>query len=211
MWIVDDDLDSSLPLPRGDRDIPLMIADRTFDRHNQLADPFTGLRPPADGILGTSVLVNGAFMPHHRVTARRYRLRILNVSQFRAYNLVLSNGAPMLQIGSDSGLMPKPVRRREILIGPAERVEVIVDFATAAGESVELRSARHSGRNPLGARSYAGALMQFGSPPGGCPTGPACRADCGRCRSGRSGPNGRNAGPTTVGRSRSAVSSRPPG
>jgi FtsP/CotA-like multicopper oxidase with cupredoxin domain len=161
MWIVDDELDASLPLPRGDRDIPLMIADRTFDRHNQLTDPFTVRRPPADGILGASILVNGAFMPHHEVSPCRYRLRILNVSQFRAYNLVLSNGAAMVQIASDSGLMPQPVRRREILIGPAERVEVIVDFAAAAGESVELRSAQHSGRNPLGARSYAGALMQF--------------------------------------------------
>ena len=95
-------------------------------------------------------------MPHHRVGARRYRLRILNVSQFRTYNLLLSNGAPMVQIATDSGLMPQPVRRREILLGPAERVEVIVDFAGAAGESVELRSSRHSGRNPLGARTYAG-------------------------------------------------------
>jgi spore coat protein A, manganese oxidase len=160
MWIVDDELDASLPLPRGERDLPLMIADRTFDRHNQLTDPFTELRPPADGIAGRSVLVNGAFMPHHRVSPCRYRLRILNVSQFRSYNLQLSNGAPMIQIGSDSGLMPRPVRRREILIGPAERVEVIVDFA-AAGESVELRSGPHGGRNPRGARSYVGALMQF--------------------------------------------------
>jgi spore coat protein A, manganese oxidase len=161
MWIVDDDLESSLPLPRGDRDVPLMIADRSFDRHNQLTDPFTGQRPPADGIYGHSVLVNGAFMPHHEVGARRYRLRILNVSQFRAYNLQLSNGAPMVQIGSDSGLMPKPVPRREILIGPAERVEVIVDFASAAGQAVELRSGAHGGRNPVGARAYVGALMQF--------------------------------------------------
>ena len=45
--------DDSLPLPRGERDLPLMIADRSFDRHNQLTDPFDGgLRPPADGIVG---------------------------------------------------------------------------------------------------------------------------------------------------------------
>ena len=162
MWIVDDELDSSLPLPSGDHDLPLMIADRTFDRHNQLTDPFTNRRPPADGILGESILVNGAYMPHHWVSARRYRLRILNVSAFRSYDLHLSNGAPMIQIATDSGLMPKPIRRREILLGPAERVEVIVDFAGAAGDSVELRSTRrHSGRNPAGARSYGGALMQF--------------------------------------------------
>jgi FtsP/CotA-like multicopper oxidase with cupredoxin domain len=162
MWIVDDAFEDGLALPRGEHDIPLMIADRSFDRENQLTDPFRGgLQPPADGIAGQSVLVNGAFMPHHRVEARRYRLRVLNVSQFQSYNFHLSSGAAMIQIGSDSGLMPRPVRRNQILIGPAERAEVIVDFAGAAGESVELRSSRHGGRNPDGARAYIGALMQF--------------------------------------------------
>ena len=161
MWIVDDEFDSSLPLPSGERDLPLMIADRTFDRHNQLIDPFTDKQPPADGILGHTVLVNGAYMPHHQVAPCRHRLRILNVSAFRAYNLHLSNGAPMVQIATESGLMPKPVRRGQIMIGPGERVEVIVDFSGAAGHSVELRSGRHGGRNPRGARTYVGALMQF--------------------------------------------------
>ncbi|HEV7615846.1 MAG TPA: multicopper oxidase family protein [Solirubrobacterales bacterium] len=162
MWIVDDEFEDSLPLPRGKRDVPLMIADRSFDRDNQLTDPFTaGLRPPADGIAGASVLVNGAFMPHHRVDPCRYRLRVLNVSQFQSFNFHLSNRAPMVQIGSDSGLMPRPVRRDQILLGPAERAEVIVDFAACRGESVELRSSRHGGRNPDGARAYIGALMQF--------------------------------------------------
>jgi spore coat protein A len=162
MWIVDDGFDEALPLPSGERDLPLMIGDRTFDRHNQLTNPFTNRRPPADGILGETVLVNGAYMPHHRVSPRRYRLRILNVSAFRSYNLQLSNGAAFTQIATESGLMPKPVRRREILLGPGERLEVIVDFAGAAGGSVELRSsARHGGRNPIGARTYGGGLMQF--------------------------------------------------
>jgi spore coat protein A len=162
MWIVDDELDASLSLPSDERDIPLMIADRSFDRHNQLTDPFTGRRPPADGVAAHRVLVNGAYMPHHHVTARRYRLRLLNVSGFRAYNVHLSNGAPMVQIGTDSGLMPKPVRRSHILLGPGERADVIVDFAAAAGESVELRSGpRHDGHDDAGSRPYVGALMQF--------------------------------------------------
>ena len=162
MWIVDDELEASLPLPRGERDVPLMVADRSFDRHNQLTDPFTGgLQPPADGIAGQSVLVNGAYMPHHRVRPCRYRLRLLNVSQFQSYNFQLSNRAPLVQIGSDSGLMPRPVVRREVLLGPAERAEVVVDFAASAGDSVELRSGPHGGRNPDGSRAYVGALMQF--------------------------------------------------
>jgi len=163
MWIVDDAVDAELPLPRGERDLPLMIGDRSFDRHNQLTDPFAAdARPPSDGLAGATILVNGAYMPHHWVTPRRYRLRILNVSQFRSYDLRLSNGAAMVQIATESGLMPKPIRREQIMIGPAERVEVIVDFAAARGETVELRSsAHHPGRNPDGAHTYNGALMQF--------------------------------------------------
>ena len=162
MWIIDDELEASLPLPRGARDLPLMICDRSFDRHNQLTDPFTNLRPPDDGTVGARILVNGAFMPHHPVAPARHRLRLLNVSAFRSYALELSGGAPMVQIATDSGLMPRPVRRRQILLGPAERVEVIVDFSPFAGQEVELRSsARHRGPNPLGAHTYSGALMQF--------------------------------------------------
>ncbi len=162
MWILDDSLEESLPLPKGDRDIPLMIVDRSFDDRNQLSDPFTNRRAPNDGIFGEKILVNGAHLPRHQVSAQRYRLRILNASQFRAYNLFLSDGAKLVQIGSDSGLMPKPVPRNEVLLGPAERAEVIVDFAKAARKSVELRSGpRHDGVTALGSRPFIGPLMQF--------------------------------------------------
>jgi spore coat protein A len=162
MWIIEDDFEDSLPLPSGSRDIPLMIIDRSFDRHNQLTNPFTNRIPPNDGITGPHVLVNGARLPHHTVSARRYRLRILNASQFRAYNLALSNGAKLVQVATDSGLMPRPVKRRALLLGPAERAEVVVDFSGAAGHSVELDSVkRHDGENSLGARPYVGPIMQF--------------------------------------------------
>jgi FtsP/CotA-like multicopper oxidase with cupredoxin domain len=68
----------------------------------------------------------------------------------------------MVQIGTDSGLMPKPVRRSHILLGPAERADVIVDFAGAEGESIELRSGpRHDGHDDPGSKPYVGAVMQF--------------------------------------------------
>ena len=50
--------------------------------HNQLTDPFSdSAHAPNDGIVGNRILVNGAVLPHHRVNACRYRLRILNASQ----------------------------------------------------------------------------------------------------------------------------------
>jgi len=163
MWILDDDFDASLPLPRGSRDIPLMLADRSFDARNQLTDPFGAQRrPPDDGVTGERVLVNGAVLPHHRVRPLRYRIRVLNASHFRAYELRLSGGLPMVQIATDAGLMPRPVRRSRVLLGPGERAELIIDFATARGKSVHLLSGRrHHGPSGLGSVTYAGPLMEF--------------------------------------------------
>ena len=163
MWIVDDELDASLPLPRGDRDIPLMLTDRSFDAHNQLTDPFElGLRPPSDGVGGHLVLVNGRLRPYHRVRPQRYRLRVLNASHFRSYNLALSDGARMVQIASESGLLPRPLHRRRVLLGPGERVELVVDFAHARGGRVRLLSReRRLGPGAPGSTSYVGSLMEF--------------------------------------------------
>ena len=142
MMIIDDELDSSLPLPKGERDIPLMLVDRSFDKHNQLTDPFSkGAHAPNDGIFGRFVLVNGVHRPFHKVRAARYRVRILNAANFSLFNLELSDGSKLTQIATESGLMPNPVKRRRALIGPGERVELILDFRHLAGKRVRLVSA----------------------------------------------------------------------
>jgi spore coat protein A, manganese oxidase len=162
MFIIDDELDNPsgpLPLPTGERDIPLLICDRSFDGDNQLTNPFPKtFPPPSDDVTGRYALVNGAYAPYHRVRAARYRLRILNASNFRAYRLYLSTGDPFAQVATEAGLMPEPVKRRRILLGPAERVEVIVDFTNRRGRDVELLS---EGSDRKGVNSFGGPLMQF--------------------------------------------------
>jgi len=177
MWIVDDELDSSLPLPKGPRDIPLLLADRSFDRRNQLTDPFAvARRPPDDGVEGRHILVNGAVTPHHPVRAQRYRLRVLNASHFRAYGLHLTGGVRIVQIATESGLMPEPVERQRVLLGPGERVELIVDFAEARSRRVQLMSSRRGAKHDgPGSRTYAGPLMEFR-------VGRAMELDRTRCR-----------------------------
>ncbi|MDQ3759036.1 MAG: multicopper oxidase family protein [Actinomycetota bacterium] len=161
MWITDDDFDSGLPLPTGKRDLALMVTDRSFDEENQLRDPFDKLTPPDDGATGKLILVNGAVTPFHPVSAQRHRLRILNASNFRAYNLRLSSGLEMIQIATEAGLMPAPVERSEVLVGPGERVEMIVDFAQARGRNVVLKSVARDGASSLGSKPYVGDIMQF--------------------------------------------------
>jgi FtsP/CotA-like multicopper oxidase with cupredoxin domain len=159
MVILDDAVDSGLPLPRGDHDIPLMIATRQFDADNQLTDPFTAPDrsgrlpheaigagfPPGDEVVGLVPLVNGAAQPFMEVEPRRYRFRILNAANFTPYNLFLTNDQDLVQIATESGLMPAPLARSEVLLGPAERVEVIVDFTGRAGETIRLESKSTAG------------------------------------------------------------------
>ncbi len=156
MFIVTDPPTPGLRLPTGARDIPLMISERSFRADNQLTDPFTdGPRmvghhgqmawvgpkaPPNDATVGDTVLVNGRYAPYLDVTATRHRLRLLNSSSFSSYNLTLSDGRPFLQIGTGSGLLPQAVVRTGVLLGPAQRADVIVDFGGASGQRVVLES-----------------------------------------------------------------------
>ena len=108
--------------------------------------------------------MNGRHQPFFDVGDRSYRFRILNASNFSLYELRLSNGAPLVQIGTESGLLPAPVIRNSILLGPAERAEVVVNFAGQLGRDVVLETiARSDGGGPLGlgAGSKVGPLMQF--------------------------------------------------
>lgn len=82
-----------------------------------------------NGLLGDHVLVNGVHAPFLNIESRLYRLRILNGSNGRIYNLGLSNGTPFVVIGSDGGLLDAPEIASNILLSPGERVDVLVDFS----------------------------------------------------------------------------------
>lgn len=147
MYIIDDPADPQT-LPAGEFDVPLMVTDRSFTAGNQLDYRFD-----LTGVTGDHILVNGVPQPHFDVGDRTYRLRILNASNYRSYDLALSTGQTFLQIGTESGLLPAPVERSRILVGPAERVEVVVDFAGRLGQDIVLQN--------LAATGALGQLMQF--------------------------------------------------
>jgi spore coat protein A len=132
MYIVDDPADPPT-LPSGKFDLPLAIADRQFDANNQIPYVFN-----PNGVTGDKFLINGVYQPYLEVDDRKYRFRILNASNFRTYFLELSSGDSFIQIGTESGLLPAPVTRTGMRIGPAERLDVVVDFASKLGQNVYL-------------------------------------------------------------------------
>lgn len=142
MFIVSDDHEQSLPLPRPPFDVPLIIQDRLFAPDGQLVHPVHDpTRPLRQGIFGDVILVNGVPMPFMRVARRRYRFRMLNGSDARVYRLSLSSGDPMTVIGSDGGLLAAPVQTTSLVLAMAERYEVVIDFSRyPLGRSVVLRN-----------------------------------------------------------------------
>ncbi|WP_239137211.1 multicopper oxidase family protein [Sphaerisporangium rufum] len=136
--LIGDVEEDELPLPAGERDVPLMICDRAFAADGSFRypalDPALRETPGVrgdfmEGVQGDVILVNGAPWPVLEVAAARYRLRLLNASNARRYRLALTGGARFVQIGSDLGLLGAPAVRDTITLAPAERADVVVDFS----------------------------------------------------------------------------------
>jgi len=139
--IVEDDDEEPYGLPSGEYEIPLILQDKRLGGSLSLA---YGLGMPHDrmhGYLGDTAFTNGVADATVDVSRSRYRLRILNGSNARIFDLGLSNGDPLVLIGGDGGLLEAPVRMERIMLAPAERVDVLVDFSgRRPGERVMLRS-----------------------------------------------------------------------
>lgn len=117
----------------GYHDIPLMIQDRSFTADGDLLYP-SGHSSPG---VGSTIVVNGRTWPSLTVQRRRYRFRLLNASNNRFLLLSVAAHAtarparpvlPVWQIGSDGGFLPEPVAHERVGLGPAQRVDAIVDF-----------------------------------------------------------------------------------
>ncbi|HET6817327.1 MAG TPA: multicopper oxidase domain-containing protein [Mycobacteriales bacterium] len=176
MFITSDAVERRLPLPKGQYDVPLLISDRSFDQNNQLTEPFhhtgdgydntqskfTGpYAAPGDATVGDHILVDGVWAPHFDVGTHRYRLRLLNGSGFQSYDFKLSNGQPFMQVGTGAGLLPKPVSRTDILLGPAQRADVVVDFGRDFGKKIQLVSVPRTDNDPGGIGTPDAQIMQF--------------------------------------------------
>lgn len=158
---------------RIDYDIPIVIYDCRLDdgvtQHQDFHNGCGETHPewwgktfyrdfPNHGFVGDVFTVNGTAYPVFEVKRRRYRLRFLDASIARIYDLKLMRSMQgpvaakdlgltgdklqgqyqlpdgqqcmkMVQIATDGGLLPYPILRNSIEIWPAKRREVIVDFS----------------------------------------------------------------------------------
>ncbi|HQW26257.1 MAG TPA: multicopper oxidase family protein [Saprospiraceae bacterium] len=128
LFKVTDGEEQALGLPSGDFEIPIVIQDKLMKNTTALSYVPSG-SDVMNGLLGDHVLVNGVHAPFKNVGTRKYRLRVLNGSNGRIYNLALSNGNSFVVIGGDGGLLAAPKIASSIILSPGERVDVLVDFS----------------------------------------------------------------------------------
>ncbi|MFJ7593254.1 multicopper oxidase family protein [Streptomyces sp. NPDC097617] len=122
-YLLTDDTERALPLPAGQYEVPIALRDARFDDAGQLVYVMD------DAFGRTTILANGRPTPYFEVAARKYRFRLLNSSNMRFFQLRLSDGGPMTQIGSDGGLLERPFTTDTIGLSPAERADVVIDFS----------------------------------------------------------------------------------
>jgi spore coat protein A len=151
-------------LPSFPYEVPIVIQDRDFDSTGQLLYPVgkTPVNSALPEFFGTVALANGQAWPTLAVEPRKYRLRLLNGSDSRFYDLrweifakdsQISPGngtpVPILVIGNELGLLDasvtpildtpmggvRPNTPNVLAIGPGERYDVIVDFTNVPANS----------------------------------------------------------------------------
>ena len=139
-YVIEDPAERALNLPRDEYDIPLLIQDRIFKADGSFHYELD-VAAQERGVFGDMLLVNGVVQPYLKVAARKYRFRIVNGSNARIYELQLSSGQPLIQVGTDGGLLPKPAYKSVIELAPSERADVVIDFgAYPVGTQVLLKN-----------------------------------------------------------------------
>ncbi len=133
MIIVRDPIEAALNLPRnyGFDDIPLIIQTKGFDNNNQIV---------VETALDTTIMVNSTLKPFVQLPAQIVRLRLLNGSSERMYNLGLTNNLPFHIIATDGGLLNAPVQLTRLKLAPGERAEILVDLTGLNGQFIHLMS-----------------------------------------------------------------------
>ncbi len=153
-YLIRDPEEDALNLPSGAYEIPLMVQDRSFSADGSLAYPpaRNGTHPAwMQEFFGNAICVNGKATPFLEVEPRKYRFRMVNGSNSRFYHLTMvpadasgkpwgkpADAPPFIQIGSDGGLLPAPLRTHSLIFSPGERFDLVIDFSEHKGANLAM-------------------------------------------------------------------------
>jgi blue copper oxidase len=141
IMIVDDGSDVRLGLSRtfGIDDLPIILQDRSFDSDGSIGYDTHALEAleVVYGARGDTIIVNGAIAPVAKVPPGLVRLRLLNGTNAQNFELRFNDQRTFHVIASDAGFLSAPVAVTNLTISPAERFEILVDFADRKAVELE--------------------------------------------------------------------------
>ncbi|KAH7089359.1 bilirubin oxidase precursor [Auriculariales sp. MPI-PUGE-AT-0066] len=142
-YILHNPAEADLGLPQGQYDVPLMLNSRFHKSNGQLVSP----AGETTALYGDVISVNGQPWPYMMVEPRKYRFRLLDASVSRTFKLyALASGSTARQtftvIGSDAGLVSTATNTTSIVLGIAERWDIVIDFSQYKGKNLTLMNER---------------------------------------------------------------------
>jgi spore coat protein A, manganese oxidase len=172
LYLIRDQVELSLNLPKGEYEVPLVVQDKQFLPTGELFYPTTsGVPYPyphpiwVPEFFGDTPVVNAVAYPYLDVEPRRYRLRFYNGSQARFYNLKFAaaknTNLAFWVIGMEQSLLPAPVKKTSFLLAPGERVDIIIDFAVLPKGTVVTLKNDAKAPYPGGGGGDVNQIMQF--------------------------------------------------
>ncbi len=145
LFLIDDDNEIPLGLPRGSFDVPLVIQDRRSAYQPQFTYAPT-MMDTMNGYLGDLVLVNGTPDAYFEVSRTLYRFRLVNGSNARVYKIGFADTHAFHIIATDGGLKDQAVAATSFFLSPGERVDILMEFSSySLGQSVVLKSLPFTG------------------------------------------------------------------
>lgn len=155
LLLVTDAQEQALGLPSryGVDDLPVILQDRVFDRDQRLVYPRSHMAQ-MHGVHGNVLLVNGAREPQAAVPSGLVRLRLLNGSNARVYELAFADDRPFHWIATDGGLLREPVALQRLQLAPGQRAELLVDFSDGRAAVLAHRSIAAMPRSAREAPAY---------------------------------------------------------
>ncbi|KAL1297993.1 hypothetical protein AAFC00_006499 [Neodothiora populina] len=162
-YIMHDAQERASNLPMGQYDVPLALAAKRYNSDGSLWSPEANGETVS--VFGDVIQVNGQPWPYMAVEPRKYRFRFLDSSISRSFQMYFEADKKagtrlgFNVIGSDTGLLTKPIPATQLDISMAERWEIVFDFTGYEGQNVTLRNNRKVGADD----DYAGTdkVMRF--------------------------------------------------
>ncbi len=125
LWIIEDEESRKLSLPHkyGIDDIPLILQDMRLN-----AEGIQLFHQNQPHFLGDRLFVNGQEAPYITVTRGWVRLRLVNASLSRVYDLRFDDERDFQIIAQEQGFLPQAKTVNTVMLVPGERIELLVDL-----------------------------------------------------------------------------------